>query len=81
MIKNHFSDVKEISMEVLELFASIPPSLEIGTTRFIRKLASLLQNVKYGKITRRNCEGWAIVTEGMNLHWSGDQRMVKLCYG
>jgi hypothetical protein len=56
MIGKHFSDVKEVSKEILEWFHRQDPSKE--PARKIRKHVASLRNVQYGKITRVNCESW-----------------------
>jgi len=58
MITKHFSDVQEVSKEILEWFHRQDPSKE--PARKIRKYAASLRNVQYGKITRVNCESWGV---------------------
>jgi cytidylate kinase len=74
MIKNYFSDVKEISKEVLYGFYSLKP--EESPARKIRRMGSSLRNVQYGEITRSNCEKW-------DSKWRGIQegkKMVKIVF-
>ena len=80
MIRNHFSDVNKISLQVLEAFGNIPPDLEIGTTRFIRKLCSTLQNVQYGIVTKSNCSAWDNISEFDKNSWSGKKDLVRIIY-
>ncbi|HKV33750.1 MAG TPA: AAA family ATPase [Pyrinomonadaceae bacterium] len=78
MIGKHFSDVKEVSKEVLEWFHRQDPSKE--PARKIRKHVASLRNVQYGKITRTNCDSW----EQKERNWPGTpdgKRPVKLIFG
>ena len=60
MIKKFFPDVHEISYEVLKQFQKFDP--EEAPARKIRKLASSLRNVQYGRINKDNCDDWEDVT-------------------
>jgi hypothetical protein len=76
LIKNHYSDVREISEEVLRQFYGMDPAN--APARKIRKMATSLSNVQYGRITRKNCTNWE------NANWSDireDLNMVKLIFG
>ncbi|HLP57671.1 MAG TPA: AAA family ATPase [Candidatus Deferrimicrobium sp.] len=76
LIKNHYSDVREISEDVLRQFYGMDPAN--APARKIRKMATSLSNVQYGRITRKNCSTWE------NANWSDtrmDENMVKLKFG
>jgi len=76
MIGKHFSDVQEVSKEILQWFYKQDPSKQ--PARRIRKHAASLRNVQYGKITRANCEDWE------DNKWpdtEDGQRPVKLVFG
>ncbi len=81
MIRNHFSDVNYISRDVLTYLNNIPPDIKTGTTRYIRKLSSMLQNVQYGKVTKDNCINWDKETQKhKEIEWSKDQSLVKVLF-
>jgi ATPase family associated with various cellular activities (AAA) len=58
MIRSQFSDVQEVSREVLEQFYRLEP--EKAPARRIRQMAVSLRNVQYGRVTRENCAEWRI---------------------
>jgi hypothetical protein len=73
LIKHHYSDVQEISEEVLQQFHILDP--EEAPARRIRKMATSLRNVQYGRITKRNCTNWE------NVQWPDkEEKMVKLIF-
>jgi hypothetical protein len=79
LIKQFFSDVQEVSYEVLKYFYRMNPA--DAPARKIRKLAASLQNVQYGRISRENCNNWE------NEYWQEvdknskeDQMYVKLVF-
>jgi hypothetical protein len=73
LIKHHYSDVHEISKEVLQQFFILDPSE--APARRIAKMASALRNVQYGRITRKNCTYWE------NVQWPDkEEKMVKLIF-
>ncbi|HEU4870661.1 MAG TPA: ATP-binding protein [Pyrinomonadaceae bacterium] len=75
MIGRHFSDVQQVSKEILQWFHRQDPSKE--PARKIRKHAAALRNVQYGKITRINCdEDW-----GPWPDKEDGQQSVKLTFG
>lgn len=74
MIKKYYSDVKEISQDVLEKFYQENP-LE-APARSIAKKVSLLKNVQYGRITPQNCSLW----EGVSWTKEKTDVMVKLFF-
>lgn len=55
MINQSFSDVHEVDKDVLALFQALPP--EDAPARRIRRLASSLENVQYGRVHKGNCTG------------------------
>jgi hypothetical protein len=75
MIRKHFSDVQEVSKEILEWFHRQDPSKQ--PARKIRKYAASMRNVQYGKITRANCEGWSEELP----HIEDGEKPVKLVFG
>jgi hypothetical protein len=73
LIKHHYSDVHEISKEALRQFFILDPSE--APARKIRKMATSLRNVQYGRITKRNCTNWE------NVQWPDkEEKMVKLIF-
>lgn len=74
MTKKYYSDVKEISWDVLEKFYQENP-LD-APARSIAKKVSLLKNVQYGRITPENCDLWERVS------WTKERTnvMVKLLF-
>jgi len=83
LIKHHYSDVQEISEEVLKQFHILDP--EESPARRIAKMATSLRNVQYGRITRKNCSYWE------NVQWPDkkekdkkekdkEENMVKLIF-
>ena len=72
MIRNYFSDVGEISKEILEVFQRLSP--EETPAREIRRLAASLENVQYGRVTRENCGRW------LQTDWSESKELVKLVF-
>jgi hypothetical protein len=75
LIKRYYSDVQEISVEVLKQFYILDPG--DAPARKIRKMATSLRNVQYGRITRKNCSNWE------NVHWhhkEEEEQMVKLIF-
>lgn len=74
MIGRHFSDVRQVSKEILEWFHRQDPAKQ--PARNIRKHAAGLRNVQYGKITRANCEGWGAWPETEDGH-----KPVNLMFG
>jgi cytidylate kinase len=80
MIKSFFPEVQEISVEILQKFHKLNPTK--SPTRKIRRLASLLHNVQYGKVTVDNCDNW----EGEGITWrektaeKKEDRLVKLVF-
>lgn len=63
MINNVFNDVKEIDLDVLEVFATLPP--EKAPARLIKRLAASLENVQYGRVHKGNCTSleWQIIIQ------------------
>jgi hypothetical protein len=53
MIRAQFSDVQQVSLEILKHFHHFHP--DKTPAREIRRAVSSLRNVRYGKITRENC--------------------------
>lgn len=53
MINQSFSDVHKVDKDVLALFQALPP--EDAPARQIRRLASSLENVQYGRVHKGNC--------------------------
>jgi hypothetical protein len=61
MIRRSFTDVREVSLEILEKFYSMDP--EAAPARKIRRLAAALRNVQYGRVSRDNCTVWGEMEE------------------
>jgi hypothetical protein len=53
MINQAFSDVHEVDEDVLALFQALPP--DKAPARWVRRLASSLENVQYGRVHKGNC--------------------------
>jgi hypothetical protein len=60
LIRAYFTDVEEVSREVLEHFRDLNPAE--APARTIRRLAASLKNVQHGRVTRDNCERWERVS-------------------
>lgn len=53
MINQSFTDVHEVDRDVLALFQALPP--DMAPARLVRRLASSLENVQYGRVHKGNC--------------------------
>jgi hypothetical protein len=53
MINQSFTDVHLVDQDVLALFQALPP--EMALARLVRRLASSLENVQYGRVHKGNC--------------------------
>jgi hypothetical protein len=65
MIHKHFPDVKQISKAILSEFNKLDPSET--PARKMLKWATCLQNVQYGKVSRKNCHNWG------KLKWNDEE--------
>jgi len=84
MIHDIFSDVREVSQDVLNLFYQLDP--EEVPAREIRKLVLSLQNVQYGRVNKKNCNSpeWEKEKEDLGLDWDeteeAEEKFVKLYF-
>lgn len=78
LIKHHYSDVQEISEEVLKQFHTLDP--KDSPARRIAKMATSLRNVQYGRITRKNCSYWENVQWPDKKKKDKEEKMVKLIF-
>ena len=53
MINNAFRDVTRIDLDIIKAFALLDPSVAPG--RKVKRMASSLQNVQYGRVNKGNC--------------------------
>lgn len=75
MIRREFSDVQEISREILEYFYKLDPANL--PARRIRMLARSLRDIQYGRVTRKNCDDWG------KIGWGDEadaEKMVKVVF-
>lgn len=75
MLRRYFSDVRQVSREVLRQFYDLDPRK--APARTIRRYAASLKNVQYGQVTRQNCDRWSDVSWG---HGNAGREMVRLVF-